>query len=156
MDGSVVVTTGASSSVDLETAKQILIRATPRMLIDSHTTSYSSELGVQIRRGDQDSSSEGCRSHRTRAALGVWLTCIVSRYRWKFEFAAHSSVEPPHGSPSCLARMPRESLTSCLPSLMRFTPLPLAPVSFDECLSSDLCFGSMELVFLSEPPPAKR
>jgi hypothetical protein len=50
MDGSVVVVTGASSSLGLETAKQILIRATPRMLIDSHTTSYSPELGVQMER----------------------------------------------------------------------------------------------------------
>jgi NAD(P)-dependent dehydrogenase (short-subunit alcohol dehydrogenase family) len=45
MDGSVVVITGASSGLNLEMAKQILIRATPRMLIDSHTTSYSPEQG---------------------------------------------------------------------------------------------------------------
>jgi hypothetical protein len=45
MDGSVVVITGASSGLGLGTAKQILIRATPRMLIDSHTTSHSAELG---------------------------------------------------------------------------------------------------------------
>ena len=119
MDGSVVVTTGASSSVGLETAKQILIRATPRMLIDSHTTSYSSELGVQIRRGDQDSSSEGCRSHRTRAALGVWLTCIVSRYRWKFEFAAQALLSHHMAHPPVLlgcqgSRLPLVSRRSCV------------------------------------------
>jgi NAD(P)-dependent dehydrogenase (short-subunit alcohol dehydrogenase family) len=45
MDGSVVVVTGASSGLGRETAKQILIRATPRMLIDSHMMSYSPELG---------------------------------------------------------------------------------------------------------------